>query len=65
MSFSVMRVTLDGLDGEKKHLAEKEKAWSEITKPSRLSAPASKAEKEKAKKEKEKQEKEKKENQKN
>ena len=58
MSFIVKRVKLDR---EKKNLAEKEKARSEITNPFKPSAPATRAEKEKAKKEKEKQEKDKKE----
>ena len=60
MSFNVKR---SKLDKEKKNLAEKEKAWIEITNP-KPGAPATKAEKEKAKKEKEKQEKEKKEKEK-
>ena len=52
------------LDGEKKNMTEKEKAWSENPKPSKPGAAATKAVKEKAKKEKEKQEKEKKEKEK-
>ena len=60
MSSIVKRIKLDR---EKKTLAQKEKAWSEITNP-KPGAPATKAAKEKAKKEEDKQEKEKKEKEK-
>ena len=49
MSFIVKRVKLDR---EKKNLAEKEKAWSEIANSSRPSAPASKRKRRKQRKKK-------------
>ena len=50
-------VTRGKLDREQKSMQEKEKAWREITNPSKPGAPATKAEKEQGKQEKEKKEK--------
>ena len=59
-SLIVKRINLD-LDRKQRNMQEKEKAWTEVTNPSKPGETATKAEKQKAEKEKEKQEKEKKE----